>query len=137
MEQDRSMAEEDLSALRSRIAELVEQESVLLAQAFDLGKAGGGRAGVDALFARVQALQMERSRLKQRLGQLLGVQRLHMAREVWQAGMYDYRQEVGGRSVRVRVTKGPLGLQVLLPGQTRAVGIETLEGAFEGPLATD
>lgn len=131
------MAEEDLSALRSRIAELVEQESVLLTQAFDLGKSGGARTGVDALFARVQALQMERSRLKQRLGELLGVQRLHTAREVWQAGLYDYRQEVGGPKVRIRVTKGPLGLQLLLPGQTRAVGIETLAGSFEGPLATD
>jgi hypothetical protein len=37
----------------------------------------------------------------------------------------------------VRVTQGPLGLQVHLPGQADPVRIESLEGSFDGPLAVD
>jgi hypothetical protein len=116
---------------------LVEQESVLLTQAFDLSRGGGDRSGVDALFARVQAIQVERNGLKKQIGNALGTHRLHAASEVWRVGVYDYRQEVGGESVRVRVAQGPLGLQVLFPDRARAVSIETMEGTFDGPLAVD
>jgi hypothetical protein len=51
--------------------------------------------------------------------------------------VYAYRHEVGGESVRVRVTSGPLGLQVQMPGGGEPVRIETLEGTFDGPLAVD
>jgi hypothetical protein len=129
--------DESIAALRSRLSALVEQEGVLLTQAFDLSRRGGDRRGVDALFAEVQAIQVERSTLKKRIGDILGGQRLHVASEVWKVGVYDYCQEVGGDSVRVRVTSGPLGLQVFIPDRRDAVSIETLKGTFDGPLAVD
>jgi hypothetical protein len=129
--------DESISALRSRLSALVEQEGVLLTRAFDLSRGGGDRSGVDALFAQVQAIQVERNSLKKRIGNILGTHRLHEAAEVWRPGVYDYRQEVGGPSMRVRILRGPLGLQVHMPGQRNAVRIETLEGTFDGPLAVD
>ena len=129
--------EESIGALRSRVAELVEQEGVLLTQAFDLSREGKDRQGVEALFARVQAMQVERNSLKKRIGSILGTHRLHEASEVWRVGVYDYRQEVGGEVVRVRVTQGPLGLQVIAPGERTPVRLEGLEGTFDGPLALD
>jgi hypothetical protein len=132
MGQDTSIAN-----LRSRVTALVEREGALLTQAFELSKAGGDRSGVDALFAQVQAIQVERNSLKKQIGNVLGTHRLHEAAEVWKLGVYEYRHEVGGDCVRVRVTKGPLGLQVLMPGKADAVNIETLHGTFDGPLAVD
>lgn len=129
--------EESIASLRSRVTELVEQEGVLLTQAFELSRGGGDRQGVDALFARVQAIQVERNSLKKRIGNVLGTHRLHEASEVWKLGVYDYRREVGGDVMRVRVTMGPIGLQVHLPQQADAVNIETLRGTFDGPLAVD
>ena len=129
--------EENIATLRSRVTELVEQEGVLLTQAFELSKEGGDRRGVDALFARVQAIQVERNTLKTRIGHVLGTHRLHEPREVWKPGVYDYRREVGGEVMRVRVTSGPIGLQVHLPQQREPVNIETLRGTFDGPLAVD
>jgi hypothetical protein len=129
--------DESIAVLRSRLSALVEQEGVLLTKAFDLSRSGGNRSGVDALFAEVQAIQVERSTLKKRIGNILGTQRLHMASEVWKLGVYDYCQEVGGGSVRVRVTRGPLGLQVSMPERRDPVSIETLHGTFDGPLAVD
>lgn len=129
--------EEDIGALRSRVSALVEQESGLLNRAFELSRAGGDRRGVDALFAQVQAIQVERSSLKKRIGEVLGTRRLHMGSEVWKPGVYDFRPAAGGESVRVRVTTEPLGLKVLMPGRAEAVRIETLEGSFDGPLAVD
>ena len=132
MTQDNSIA-----SLRSRVAELVEQEGGLLTKAFELSKAGGDRRGVDNLFATVQAIQVERGNLKKKIGDLLGTHRLHEAAEVWRPGVYDYTQEVGGDKVRVRVTEGPIGLQVFMPGQNSAVNIATLRGTFDGPFAVD
>lgn len=129
--------DQNIAALRSRVSALVEQEGVLLTRAFELSRGGGDRRDVDALFAQVQAIQVERNSLKKQIGNILGTQRLQVASEVWRLGIYDYRQEVGGDSVRVRVTKGPLGLQVLMPNRREAVSIETLEGTFDGPLAVD
>jgi len=127
----------NIAELRSRVSELVAQEATLLEQAFDLSRAGGDRRGVDALFARVQALQVERNSVQKRIGTILGAHRLHTAAEVWRLGVYDYRQEVGGERVRVQVTNGPLGLQVVLPGRKHPVRLESLEGTFDGPLAGD
>jgi hypothetical protein len=132
MGQDTSIA-----SLRARVSELVERESVLLNQAFELSKAGGDRRGVDALFAQVQAIQVERNNLKKQIGSVLGTQRLHLASEVWQPGIYDYRHEVGGDTVRISVTRGPLGLVARLPGHKDAVSLDTLKGTFDGPLAVD
>lgn len=132
MGQDQSIA-----SLRSRVSALVAQEGLLLTQAFALNRAGGERQGVDALFARVQALQVERNSLHKQIAALLGAHRLHTASEVWKLGDYDYCEEVGGASERVRVTKGPLGLQVRLPGRQDAVRIEALHGTFDGPLGAD
>ncbi|MEJ5989018.1 hypothetical protein WG902_03385 [Ramlibacter sp. PS3R-8] len=129
--------EESIAALRSRVTELVEQEGALLTQAFELSRGGGDRRGVDALFARVQAIQVERNFLKTRIGNVLGTHRLHEAREVWKPGVYDYCREVGGDVVRLRVTSGPLGLQAKLPQYRDPVNIETLQGTFDGPLAVD
>jgi hypothetical protein len=129
--------DESIAALRSRLSALVEQEGVLLTRAFDLSRQGGDRRGVDALFAQVQAIQVERNTLKKRIGNIIGTHRLHVASEVWRLGVYDYAQEVGGKSVRVRVTRGPLGLQVVIPDRRDAVSIETLHGTFDGPLAVD
>ncbi|MCE3272622.1 MAG: hypothetical protein K0S57_3019 [Ramlibacter sp.] len=129
--------DESIATLRSRVSELVEQESVLLTQAFELSREGGDRRSVDALFARVQAMQVERNSLRKRIGNVLGTHRLHEAAEVWQLGVYDYRREVGGDVMRVRVTRGPIGLQVQLPHRPDAVNIETLQGTFDGPLAVD
>ncbi|TFZ00127.1 hypothetical protein [Ramlibacter humi] len=128
---------EDLVALRSRVSALVEQESGLLNQAFELSRAGGDRRGVDALFAQVQAIQVERGALKKRIGEVLGTQRLHMASEVWRPGVYDYRPAGGGDSVRVRVTADALGLQAAMPDRREPVRLETLNGMFDGPLAVD
>ena len=72
-----------IATLRSRVSALVEQESVLLTQAFELSRGGGDRRGVDALFAQVQAMQVERNSLRKQIGQVLGSQRLHEAAEVW------------------------------------------------------
>ncbi|GAB3649577.1 hypothetical protein [Ramlibacter alkalitolerans] len=129
--------DDSIAALRSRMSALVEQEGVLLTQAFDLSRAGGDRRGVDALFARVTAIQVERNGLKKQIGNILGTHRLHSVAEVWRLGVYDYRPEVGAASVRVRVASGPLGLQVFMPGRGDPVRIESLEGTFEGPLAVD
>ena len=129
--------ETSIAALRSRVTALVEQEAALLTQAFELSRAGGDRRGVDALFARVQAIQVERSSLKKQIGNELGLQRLHEASEVWKLGVYNYCDAVGGESVRVRVTTGPLGLQVLMPGRADGIAIERLKGTFDGPLADD
>lgn len=129
--------EEDIGSLRSRVSALVEQESGLLNQAFELSRAGGDRRGVDALFAQVQAIQVERSSLKKQIGELLGTRRLHMPSEVWRPGVYDFRPAAGGDSVRVRVTAQALGLQVAIPGRGEAVRIENLEGTFDGPLGVD
>ena len=65
-----------IATLRSRVSALVEQESVLLTQAFELSRGGGDRRGVDALFAQVQAMQVERNSLRKQIGQVLGTQRL-------------------------------------------------------------
>lgn len=132
MEQDKSIA-----ALRSRVSELVEQEAALLTQAFELSKAGGDRRGVDALFAQVQAIQVQRNSLKKEIGNVLGTQRLHEASEVWQPGIYDYRDAPADEKVRVRVSRGALGLVVRMPGKSDDVRIETLRGTFDGPLAVD
>src|SRR3954469_2613209 len=107
--------EEDIVSLRSRVSALVELESGLLNQAFELSRGGGDRRGVDALFAQVQAIQVERGSLKKRIGEVLGTRRLHMASEVWRPGVYDYRAAVGDESVRVRVIAEALGLQVVTP----------------------
>lgn len=129
--------EKSISALRSRVSALVEQEAQLLNEAFALSKAGGDRRGVDALFARVQTIQVERSNLKREIGNVIGTHRLHTAGEVWQPGCYEYREPVGAPAVRVRVTQGPLGLQVQMPGHAEPMRIESLEGSFDGPLAVD
>lgn len=129
--------EQSIASLRSRVAALVEEEGALLTQAFELSRAGGDRSGVDGLFAQVQAIQVQRNLLKKRIGDVLGSQRLHAASEVWKPGIYVYSHEVAGSSVRVRVEKGPLGLQVRLPGEADAVGIETLKGTFDGPVVGD
>lgn len=129
--------DESIATLRSRVSALVEQESVLLTQAFELSREGADGRSVDALFARVQAIQVERNGLKKRIGNVLGTHRLHEAGEVWQLGVYDYRREVGGDVMRVRVTRGPIGFQVHLPHRADAVNIETLQGTFDGPLAVD
>jgi hypothetical protein len=126
-----------IASLRSRVAALVEQEGTLLSRAFELSQAGGDRRGVDALFARVQAMQVERNSLKKQIGNLIGTHRLHLAAEVWQLGVYNYCQAEGGDCVHVRVTQGPLGLRVLFPGQDEGVRIETLSGTFDGPLGAD
>jgi hypothetical protein len=132
------MAEDNsISSLRSRVCALVEQESALLTEAFELSRAGGDRRGVDALFARVQAIQVERNGLKKQIGNVLGTHRLHVAAEVWRPGVYEYRSEAGGELMRVSITSGPIGLQVLMPGQRKPVSIETLHGTFDGPLAVD
>lgn len=132
MDEDRSIA-----TLRSRVTELVKQESDLLEQAFALSRAGGDRRGVDALFARVQALQVQRNHLRKEIGNVLGTHRMHVASEVWRPGLYDYRPEVGADPVRIRITNGPLGLQAQLPGQRKPVDVENMEGTFDGPLAVD
>jgi hypothetical protein len=132
MGQDKSIA-----SLRSRVSELVEQEAALLTQAFELSRAGGSGGQVDALFAQVQAIQMERNSLKKQIGTVLGTQRLHAAGEVWRPGVYDYCPVVGGNSVRVRITQGALGLQVHMPGRGEPVRLETLAGTFDGPLSVD
>src|SRR3954447_16848209 len=106
--------EEDIVSLRSRVSALVELESGLLNRAFELSRAGGDRRGVDALFAQVQAIQVERGSLKKRIGDVLGSRRLHMASEVWKPGVYDYSPAEGGDPVRVRVTSEALGLRVLV-----------------------
>ena len=127
----------NIASLRSRVSALVQQEGVLLAEAFDVSRAGGDRRGVDALFARVQALQVERNKVQKEIGCLLGSQRMHVAAEIWKPGVYEYREDMGDGTVRVRVTKGPLGLQAWMPGRSEPVRLETLQGAFEGPLAVD
>ena len=129
--------EKSIASLRSKVSELVEQEGILLSRAFDVSKQGGDRRGVDALFAQVQALQVERNRLQKEIGNLLGSRRMHVAAEVWQPGVYDYRSEPAADTLRVRVSQGPLGLQVSMPGRKEPVRIETLEGAFDGPLGVD
>jgi hypothetical protein len=132
MDEDRT-----ISTLRSRVSALVLREGTVVAQAFDVSREGGDRRGVDALFARVQALQVERTRLQKEIGSLLGHQRMHVAAEVWRPGVYQYREQGAADTVRVHVLTGPLGLLVRLPGQSAPVRIETLEGAFDGPLAVD
>jgi hypothetical protein len=129
--------EKSISVLRSRVSALVEEESRLLTQAFELSRGGAERPRVDALFAQVQAKQVERNGLKKEIGNLLGTHRMHVAAEVWRPGVYDYRQEAGAPVVRVRITQGPLGLQVAMPGRREPVRIESLEGSFDGPLAAD
>lgn len=128
--------EKSIAALRSRVSALVEEEARLLTTAFELSK-GGDRSRVDALFAQVQAIQVERNSIKKELGNVLGTHRMHTAAEVWRPGMYDYRSKIGADTVRVRVSAGPLGLQVQMPGRGDSVRIETLDGSFDGPLAVD
>lgn len=125
-----------ISELRSRVSKLVDEEGALLTQAFAASREGGDRGSVDALFARVQALQVERNRLQKQIGSLLGTRRLHVAAEIWQPGKYDYRPEDGGELVRVEVLQGPLGFQVLLPGRSGPVRIETQRGTFDGPIGS-
>jgi hypothetical protein len=125
--------ENSLASLRSRVSVLLEQEAALLSQAMECSRAKD-RQAVDALFARVQAIQVERSSLAKQIATLVGTQRMHVAAEVWKPGTYGYREDVGTDSVRVSVVQGPLGLQVILPGRGDAVGIETLKGTFHGPL---
>lgn len=132
MSQEKSIAD-----LRSRVSQLVDEEAKLLTTAFELSRNGGDRKGVDALFAQVQAIQVERNSLKKQLGNVLGTQRMHVAAEVWRPGVYDYRPEPGAANVRVRVIQGALGLQVQMPGKAEPVRIETLDGSFDGPLAVD
>ena len=132
MEDDRGIA-----ALRSRVTELVKQEAALLSQALELSRAGGDRRGVDAVFAQVQALQVQRNGLQKEIGQFLGTQRLHVASEVCSPGVYEYREDLGSKALRVRVDKGDFGLEVCMPGREQAVGIGKLKGTFEGPLAID
>lgn len=129
--------ERGIASLRSRVAALVQQEAALLSQALELSRAGDDRRGVDALFAQVQALQLQRGGLQKEIGQVLGTRRLHVASEVCSPGAYEYREELGSKAVRVRVDKGDFGLEVCLPGRDRAVGIDTLKGIFDGPLAID
>lgn len=129
--------DKDIAALRARVSTLVEEEGALLNQAFELSRSGADRRHVDALFARVQAIQVERNTFKKQIGNLLGTHRLHAASEVWRDGVYDYRREVGGDSVRVRVSTGPIGLQVFMPGKPEAMRLESLKGTFDGPLAVD
>jgi hypothetical protein len=129
--------EEDIGSLRSRVSELVGKESSLLDQAFALSRAGGDRRGVDALFAQVQAIQVERGRLKKLIGEVLGSRRLHLASEVWKPGVYDYSPADGGDTVRVRVASDALGLQVVSVRAKGPVRIEALQGTFDGPLAVD
>lgn len=126
--------ENSLSALRSRVAVLVEREAALLTRALELSRAKD-RSGVDALFAQVQAIQVERGGLTKRIGSLVGTQRMHVAAEVWKPGTYGYRDQMTGATVRVRVVQGTLGLQVVLPGRAEPVNIETLKGTFDGPFA--
>ena len=126
-----------IAELRSRVTALVEQEGVLLTEAFAASREGGDRRSVDALFARVQALQVERNRLQKEIGNMLGTRRMHVAAEIWRPGAYDYRPEDGGKTVRIEVLQGPLGFQAQLPGRKEPVRIETLRGAFEGPIAGD
>ena len=57
---------------------LVAQESTLLAQAFEISRENADRRAVDSLFARVQALQVERNSLQKRISNLLGIQRLDL-----------------------------------------------------------
>ena len=131
MGEDNSIAQ-----LRSRVTELVEEEGILLSEAFAASKGGGDRRGVDALFARVQALQVERCRLQKEIGNLLGTRRMHVASEIWRTGTYEYRPEDGTPAIRIEVTQGALGFQAMLPGRSAPVRIETLRGAFDGPIAS-
>ena len=123
---------DSIASLRSRVALLVEEEAALLSQAMALSRAKDCK-GVDALFARVQAIQMQRGHLKKQIGNLIGTNRMHVAAEVWKPGTYNYRHAAGGDVVHVRVEQGPLGLQVAFPGKD-AVPIETLKGTFDGPI---
>lgn len=132
MEDDRGIA-----ALRSRVTELVKQEAALLSQALELSRAGDDRRGVDALFAQVQALQLQRGGLQKEIGQFLGTQRLHVASEVCSPGIYEYREDLGSQALRVKVDKGDFGLEVCMPGREQAVSIGKLKGTFDGPLAVD
>ena len=129
--------EKGIAALRSRVSALVEEEARLLTRAFEMSRNGADRRGVDTLFAQVQAIQVERNRVKKELGNVLGTHRMHVASEVWREGAYDYRAQIGAPPVRVRVTSGPLGLQVRMPGRAEPVRIELLEGSFDGPLSAD
>jgi len=129
--------EQAIAALRVRVASLVEREGALVAQAMKANREGAGRRAVDALFAQMQALQMERNSLQKQIAGLLGQPRMHVASEVWKTGVYDYRPLAGRDPVRVRVSQGPMGFQVLLPGQPEPVSISRLDGAFDGPLEVD
>jgi hypothetical protein len=126
----------DLSALRTRVVALTEQEGVLLAEALALSRVPGARSKVDLLFAQAQSVQIERSGLKKQIAQLLGTRRLHLGPEVWQTGLYDYTPPDGAGPVRVRVIRAPLGLHVEMQ-EGRTVRIETLPGSFEGPVAAE
>lgn len=123
----------DLSLLRSRVALLVDREAELLQQALALSRQGADRSEVDALMAKVQAMQSERILVKQQITRLLGVRRMHSADEVWLPGTYEYSSKVGGNRMLVQVERGPLGLSVRAAGG-EAVRIETMPGFFEGPL---
>lgn len=125
---------EDLAVLRSRVAALVEQESGLLQKAFELNRANGDRRAVDALFAEVQLIQVQRSGLKKRIEHVLGRQRLHTAAEVHAPGVYDYRSSESADVLRVRVTADTLGFKVALPGRANPLRLDALKGIFEGPL---
>jgi hypothetical protein len=131
------MDEDQLPVLRQRVAALTQRESDLLEQAFALAKSGGERKAVDSLFAESQSVQIERHGVKKRIAQLLGTRRLHLAREVWQPGTYDYLPGDRETPMRATVTAEPLGLYVMLPGAARAVRIESLGGTFDGPVGTE
>ena len=98
---------------------------MLLTQAFELSRGGGDRRGVDALFAQVQAMQVERNSLRKQIGQVLGTQRLHEAAEVWKLGVYDYRRVVGGdppsaRTIEpaTKTRKGPKAIKATIAMKT-------------------
>ena len=107
LELTRMGQEKSIGQMRVRISDLVEQEAVLLSQALELSRERADRAKVDALFARVQAMQVERNGLKKEIASVLGSRRMHVASEVRTPGVYDYREEVGGDTVRVVIIEDP------------------------------
>ncbi|HEX2545128.1 MAG TPA: hypothetical protein VHL79_09635 [Ramlibacter sp.] len=130
-------ADTDIAKLRARVTLLVEQEAAVLQQALLLSRSGAERAKVDALLNQVNAIQQERTTVRQQISQLLGAKRMYSAAEVWQPGVYEYRQNVGAGAVRVVVTQGSLGLQVQAPGEPAPVRIDRMAGFFEGPMPDD
>jgi len=127
--------EHDIPTLRSRIAELVHQEGVLVSEALQHSR-GGDRQRVDDLYMQLHALQLDRTSIQQRIAALLGPRRMHVASEVWRPGEYDYCLEVGGASARIRVVQHQFGLHAIFPGRDQPIAVETLKGTFDGPVAS-